>query len=83
MVLTLNLFNRIKERENLIFELTKEKSKKLLENELIILESLSYPLINGLDKMDSIRLIEFLSKIKNLNKTIILRYNPSEINRFF
>jgi len=47
------------------------------------LDSLSYPLINGLNKMDSIRLIEFLSKIKNLDKTIILTYNPSEINRFF
>jgi len=80
---TLNLFNRIRERENLIFELTKERSRKILENELIILDSLSYPLINGLDKMDSIRLIEFLSKIKNLDKTIILTYNPSEINRFF
>ncbi|BFI73578.1 putative flagella-related protein H [Nanoarchaeota archaeon] len=80
---TLNVFGKIKEKENLIFELTKEKAKKIFENELIIIDSLSYPLINGLTKMDSIKLIEFLNKVKNLGKTIIVTYNPSEINEFF
>ncbi|MGC9133050.1 MAG: ATPase domain-containing protein [Nanopusillaceae archaeon] len=80
---TLNMFGRIKERENLIFELTKEKARKIFESELIIVDSLSYPLINGLNKMDSVKLIEFLSKIKDMNKTIVVTYNSAEINEFF
>ena len=80
---TLNMFGKLKEQENLIFELTKEKAKKIFESDVIIIDSLSYPLINGLNRMDSIKLIEFLNKIKNLGKVIIVTYNPSEINEFF
>ncbi|MGC9079130.1 MAG: ATPase domain-containing protein [Nanopusillaceae archaeon] len=80
---TLNLFGKVKEKENLIFELTKEKSRKIFESDLIVLDSLSYPLINGLSNMDSVKLIEFFGKIKDWGKTILLTYNPSEINEFF
>ncbi|WP_258393407.1 ATPase domain-containing protein [Nanobdella aerobiophila] len=80
---TLYMFGKIKEKENLIFELTKEKSRKIFDSDLIILDSLSYPLINGLDKMGSVRLLEFLNKVKNMEKTIIITYSPNDINEFF
>ncbi len=80
---TLTLFGKIKEGEDLIFELKKEKSRKIFEKDIIIIDSLSYPLINGIDRKKAIEIIDFLYKIKNMDKTILITYNPKEINKFF
>lgn len=76
----INLFGRVKKGKNLIFELEKSKSKKLFENDIIIIDSLSYPLVNGFEEEDGFRFINFLLKVKSMNKVIILTYNPSDIN---
>lgn len=75
-----NLFGKIKKNKNLIFELEKSKAKKIFEKDLIIIDSLSYPLINGFSDDDGFRLIDFLLRIKSMDKSIILTYNPSELN---
>lgn len=75
-----NLFGKVKKEKNLIFELEKAKAKKIFEKEIIIIDSLSYPLINGFTEEDGFKLIDFLLRIKALDKFIILTYNPSELN---
>ena len=75
-----NLFGKVKPGKNLIFELQKSKAKNLFEKDLLIIDSLSYPLVNNISLKDSERLIEFLLKVKSLNNTIILTYDPQNIN---
>lgn len=77
----INLFGKIKKEENLIFELKKEKSKKLFESDIIIIDSLSYPLIKDLNEDQVYDLLDFLLKVKSKDKIIILTYNPNNINQ--
>ena len=81
MFITLvNLFGKIKKKRNLIFELRKPKAKKLFENDLVIIDSLAYPLVNSISPNEIEQLIEFLLKVKSLNKTIMITYDPQLIN---
>jgi flagellar protein FlaH len=76
----INLFGKVKPGRNLIFELQKPKAKKLFEKDLVIIDSLSYPLVNNISLREAENLIEFLLRIKSLNKTILLTYDPQNIN---
>jgi len=76
-----NLFGRTKFKENLILELMKSKSKKLFENDIIIIDSLSYPLVNSIPRMSFIKFLDFLQKVKVKDKVIILTYNPYTLNK--
>jgi len=76
-----NLFGKVKEKENLIFELKKSKAKKIFKSDLIIIDSLSYPLVNSISLKQINELIEFLLKIKGYDKTIILTFDSQIINQ--
>ncbi|RDD52311.1 AAA family ATPase [Nanoarchaeota archaeon NZ13-N] len=76
-----SLFGRTKFEENLILELMKSKSKKLFEKDIIIIDSLSYPLVNSIPRMSFIKFLDFLQKIKSKDKIIILTYNPFTLSR--
>jgi len=76
-----NIFGKIKDYDNLIFELRKPKAKKIFEKDLIIIDSLSYPLVNHISLRQIKELIEFLLKIKGYDKTIILTFDPQTINQ--
>jgi len=78
---TTNLFGKTKLKENLILELMKNKSKKLFENDIIIIDSLSYPLVNSISRLSFIKFLDFLQKIKAKDKIIIITYNPYTLNR--
>jgi len=76
-----SLFGRTKFEENLILELMKSKSKKLFEKDIIIIDSLSYPLVNSIPRMSFIKFLDFLQKIKSKDKIIILTYNPFTLSK--
>jgi len=76
-----NLFGKTKFKENLILELMKSKSKKLFENDIIIIDSLSYPLVNNISKLSFIKFLDFLQKIKVKDKIIVITYNPYTLSR--
>jgi len=78
---TTNLFGKTKLKENLILELMKNKSRKLFENDIIIIDSLSYPLVNSISRLSFIKFLDFLQKIKAKDKIIIMTYNPYTLNR--
>jgi len=78
---TTNLFGKTKLKENLILELMKNKSKKLFENDIIIIDSLSYPLVNSIPKLSFIKFLDFLQRIKAMDKIIIMTYNPHTLSR--
>lgn len=82
-VSTLSLFSKVKDKGNLIMELMKSKSKKIFEKDIIIIDSLSYPLIDNLSKKDVRILIDFFSRIKSMNKILILTFDPTIIDSYF
>jgi len=76
-----NLFGKTKFKEDLILELMKSKSKKLFENDIIIIDSLSYPLVNSIPRLSFIRFLDFLQKIKAMDKIIVITYNPNTLSK--
>jgi len=76
-----SLFGKTKFKEDLILELMKSKSKKLFENDIIIIDSLSYPLVNGIPRLSFIKFLDFLQKIKARDKIIIITYNPNTLSK--
>ncbi len=79
----INLFGKTKGKSNLIFELRKSKSKKLFENDLVIIDSLSYPLIDKLSRQQIEELVDFFLRLRAMNRTILLTYNPNDVDQEF
>lgn len=77
-----NLFGKLKNKENLILELMKNKAKKIFEKDIVIIDSLFYPLVNHIKQMDVVKFLNFLQKIKERDKVIILTYNPETISKY-
>lgn len=60
------------------------QSKKIFQSEIIIIDTLSFLLINDeTTKDDSFNLMSFIKKISALNKTIIFTVNHTQINQTF
>ncbi len=72
------LYADIEEGENLIFKL--EESPQLFERDILIIDSLSYPLVSELSYKEVKELVMFLNKVKD-DKIIILTYDPESIDQ--
>lgn len=75
-----SLFGKVKKGKNIIFELKKSKARKIFDYELVIIDSLSYPLINGISDEEMFDLINFLLKMKYKDIVIMVTYNPKELS---
>ncbi len=73
----LPLYAELEEGENLIFKL--EESPHLFEKDILIIDSLSYPLVSNLTYKEVKELISFFNKVKD-DKIIILTYDPRSID---